>query len=220
MFPSQLHSLQYLWCERSWCRLMRKVCHGQALLSHINILPHTPQLLSDNYYGGIQQYYSPNKLHFYKKSTCRRVVNQKLLEINLVWPQYSSDLYHQTYGAAHHTQYACCKKACAVYKRSSEQLWPSYTLNPIMSPRAITPRKTMWTLRPVINDTAVSVASSRKKTILRKISTELFTPGSNAFNTRSERNPRGSGEEDWLLELSCAHSTALGSKFIMFWHSE
>lgn len=66
----------------------------------------------------------------------------------------------------------------------------SYTLNPIMSPRATIPRKMMWIFIPVNTVIAASVASSNENTRLTKNRTDLFTPGSTAFNTRSEMNPR------------------------------
>ena len=78
----------------------------------------------------------------------------------------------------------------------------SYTLNPIMSPRAKIPKKMMWIFIPVSTVTPASVASSNKNTRLIKTSTELFTPGSNAFNTRSEMNPRAPCEVVVLFSVS------------------
>ena len=71
----------------------------------------------------------------------------------------------------------------------------TYTLNPIMSPRARIPRNMTCRLIPVMNVTATRVTSSRKKIRFRKIRTELLTPGSNAFSRMSVTKPRGSDAE-------------------------
>ena len=78
----------------------------------------------------------------------------------------------------------------------------SYTLNPIMSPRATIPRKIMWILIPVNSVMAARVTSSNKNTRLMKTRTELFTPGSTAFNTRSDMNPRASGKVEVFFSAS------------------
>lgn len=63
-------------------------------------------------------------------------------------------------------------------------------LRPIINPTVRIEKSTKWILKPVNSINATRVSNNRVKTMLRKISTELFTPGSTAFKMMSDTKPQ------------------------------